>query len=340
MRFKVIVVLILTLIWSVGSWKWYTCNIKGFCGDGASLEEGVAPAITPVSVLNANDDSDHDGLTNKEESQLGLNPNSTDSDGDGYSDRKEVGEIRSARDTDNDGIIDALDADDDNDGISTSIEYLLATSAYLADSDNDGLLDNYEIGDDQRNPIDTDRDGIIDAVDSDDDNDGLVTRDEQADPNGDGNPSDAIDADSNGVADYLDVLIEETIDEPELYEAPTQVEIVIGEDQHARVHFPFNSASSPDLSAQTESYFVELVSKLQMGKTVLLIGHTDDIGDAQANEKLALLRAKMIAELLVERGASAGSISVDSKGELEPIASNETELGRGTNRRVEIAISQ
>lgn len=75
-------------------------------------------------------------------------------------------------------------AEDDNDGIDAALE----------DLNNDGDLTN----------DDTDGDGIPNYLDSDDDGDNVPTINESADPNGDGDLSDALDTDSNGVPNYLD----------------------------------------------------------------------------------------------------------------------------------------
>ncbi|HZQ83873.1 MAG TPA: hypothetical protein VFA83_03495 [Acidimicrobiales bacterium] len=74
-------------------------------------------------------DSDHDGISDAREIQLGTNPNSADSDGDGLSDWVETSPNCPADhslpacphgganiDTDHDGKVDALDTDSDNDG--------------------------------------------------------------------------------------------------------------------------------------------------------------------------------------------------------------------------------
>lgn len=72
--------------------------------------------------------------------------------------------------------------DSDNDGLSNDEEASIGTNPNNQDSDGDGILDADEVGDDINNPIDTDSDGIIDALDSnilDSDMDGVV---DQLDP--------------------------------------------------------------------------------------------------------------------------------------------------------------
>ena len=66
---------------------------------------------------------------------------------------------------------------------------------------------NYKNGDIKiifGNITDSDEDGLLDYLDSDDDNDGILTKDENSDPNGDYNPDDAICSTFEGIPDYLD----------------------------------------------------------------------------------------------------------------------------------------
>ena len=73
------------------------------------------------------------------------------------------------------------------------------------DDDNDGVLSRYEYRfENKSDTVDSDQDGMVDSQDLDDDNDGKLTRDEWADPNGDGNPGDALDSDADSIPDYLD----------------------------------------------------------------------------------------------------------------------------------------
>ena len=74
-----------------------------------------------ITVTSCTMDSDNDGIIDRDEIALGLNPNNRDTDADGINDGVEVGpDISNPIDTDSDGIIDALESnilDSDNDGI-------------------------------------------------------------------------------------------------------------------------------------------------------------------------------------------------------------------------------
>lgn len=68
------------------------------------------------------------------------------------------------------------------------------------DHDGDGIWSSFEGA--PSFTLDTDGDGTVDFRDADDDGDGLPSKDEDPDPNHDGNPDDARDTSGNG-ADYL-----------------------------------------------------------------------------------------------------------------------------------------
>ena len=69
---------------------------------------------------------------------------------------------------------------------------------------------------------------------------------------------------------------------------------------------------------------------------VTIVGHTDSKGSELYNEKLSMRRATSVKEKLLELGLSPDRIvGLEARGELEPVASNETEEGRAQNRRIE-----
>lgn len=71
---------------------------------------------------------------------------------------------------------------------------------------------------------------------------------------------------------------------------------------------------------------------------LLIVGHTDATGTDSYNQGLSERRAAAAASYLRSQGVSGGRLRTSGRGETEPIASNETEAGQQTNRRVEVAI--
>lgn len=71
---------------------------------------------------------------------------------------------------------------------------------------------------------------------------------------------------------------------------------------------------------------------------LLIVGHTDSKGDDAYNMALSQRRANAASAYLQSQGVPASRVSTSGRGELEPIASNDTEAGMQLNRRVEVAI--
>ena len=74
-------------------------------------------------------------------------------------------------------------------------------------------------------------------------------------------------------------------------------------------------------------------------RTVLIEGHTDNVGSDDFNFDLSKRRADAVQSYLAVRGVEAGRLSSAGLGEGSPIAGNDTATGRQQNRRVEIIIS-
>jgi outer membrane protein OmpA-like peptidoglycan-associated protein len=74
------------------------------------------------------------------------------------------------------------------------------------------------------------------------------------------------------------------------------------------------------------------------GSDLLIVGHTDQVGAAAYNQSLSERRAAAAANYLVAQGVRQSRIATRGMGETEPLADNDTELGRQRNRRVEVAI--
>ncbi|HSZ24358.1 MAG TPA: OmpA family protein [Cytophagaceae bacterium] len=71
---------------------------------------------------------------------------------------------------------------------------------------------------------------------------------------------------------------------------------------------------------------------------VEIAGHTDNVGDEGDNLRLSQRRADAIRDYLVNKGVSKDRILSKGYGEKNPLASNDTEIGRAKNRRTEVKV--
>jgi outer membrane protein OmpA-like peptidoglycan-associated protein len=71
---------------------------------------------------------------------------------------------------------------------------------------------------------------------------------------------------------------------------------------------------------------------------LLIVGHTDATGSDDYNQALSLRRASAAMDYLIAQGVRPSRLHAAGRGELEPVATNDTDAGRQSNRRVEIAI--
>jgi outer membrane protein OmpA-like peptidoglycan-associated protein len=76
---------------------------------------------------------------------------------------------------------------------------------------------------------------------------------------------------------------------------------------------------------------------VRYGKTTLVVvGHTDNVGTDAYNQSLSERRALSVAQYLETRRVNGIRLATAGKGETQPVAPNSTESGRQSNRRVEI----
>jgi outer membrane protein OmpA-like peptidoglycan-associated protein len=71
---------------------------------------------------------------------------------------------------------------------------------------------------------------------------------------------------------------------------------------------------------------------------VSIEGHTDNRGTAAYNMGLSARRAASVVEWLVQHGVDASRLTSIGYGLTRPLDSNETDMGRRNNRRVEFHI--
>jgi OOP family OmpA-OmpF porin len=72
--------------------------------------------------------------------------------------------------------------------------------------------------------------------------------------------------------------------------------------------------------------------------TVIITGHTDNVGSDEYNRGLSQERAQAVKDWLVKNNISASRMKVIGKGETQPAATNDTKEGRAENRRIEFLV--
>jgi outer membrane protein OmpA-like peptidoglycan-associated protein len=100
-------------------------------------------------------------------------------------------------------------------------------------------------------------------------------------------------------------------------------------------------ASGSDKLINSSITILNEVAKTLKEKSALHIevaGYTDNQGNATTNTKLSQLRANQVKAHLITQGIKTDRINTKGYGANSPIASNNTEIGREQNRRVEIHV--
>lgn len=103
------------------------------------------------------------------------------------------------------------------------------------------------------------------------------------------------------------------------------------------INFEFNSSILSD-GYPSMLRLAELL-KQHPDYKVAVTGHTDYVGTARYNDKLALARANAVRDFLVKYGAGSGQISTNGAGKNNPEVNNRTKEGRFINRRVVLSVT-
>jgi outer membrane protein OmpA-like peptidoglycan-associated protein len=72
---------------------------------------------------------------------------------------------------------------------------------------------------------------------------------------------------------------------------------------------------------------------------ITIIGHTDSKGTTKYNQTLSESRANSVASYTSRNGIDNNRLTAIGKGETDPVATNDTEEGSASNRRVEFVIT-
>lgn len=216
------------------------------------------------------------------------------------------------------------------------------------DSDGDGIVDKEDKCPEEFGVIahqgcpepktpentDTDGDGVMDAKDKCPKEVGTVAN----------NGCPEKDTDGDGIKDHLDkcpnekgtaakngcpepVVVKEVVEEK-----PVDVELNLlkGELSQIIVYFDFDSDVIKKDQFNKLNRAAELMQSLSQF-SIILEGHTDQVGEAKYNESLSSRRAKNVLEYLKQKGVDVSKLQTNAQGASQPV-SKSPEL----NRRVEI----
>ncbi|MCP2026191.1 outer membrane protein OmpA-like peptidoglycan-associated protein [Flavobacterium sp. HSC-32F16] len=264
-----------------------------------------------------------------------------DTDGDGVIDkqdacRKVAGPVENNGcpwpDTDKDGVFDKDDACPDVEGPKEN------KGCPWKDSDGDTLLDNVDACPAVAGPLenkgcpwpDTDGDGILDKDDACPNEAGLAENK--------GCPS--LDADKDGVLDKDDEcpLVYGPADNKGCPKV-TKETLAQLKMEAKSIFFTTGKATLSDAKLGETSGRLDAIKEILKNypnAKFTINGHTDNVGNAKANQKLSEQRAKAVMDLLIEKGVNPANLTSKGYGASKPVKSNKTASGRAENRRTEI----
>ena len=314
---------------------------------------GVALGSPEPEAVSARDD-DGDGVTNDEDACP-----------------REAGPAASkgcpVKDTDGDGIVDSADkcpreagpaenqgcpgrgaaGDEDGDGVADGTDKCPREAGPagnqgcpVKDRDGDGIDDASDKCPREAGPAarqgcpvkDTDGDGVVDDRDACPTEAGLVELRGCA----------SKDTDTDSVADHLDNCPTEKGEAANQGCPPQQEQLVAIQkgklEIKQAVFFATNKAIIQRRSFKMLNQVARVLQQHPEIEKVVIEGHSDNVGNAEANRRLSLARAESVKDYLVKKGVEAARLEAKGYGPDRPLLSNATAKGRAANRRVAFTI--
>lgn len=338
-------------------------------GDGIADKDDLCPTQPGSRDAKGCPDRDHDGIADKDD-KCPDTPGTAalmgcpDKDNDGIADSEDLcpeipGSIamKGCPDRDNDGVADKDDAcpdlagpiaakgcpDTDGDGILDKDDLCPTAAGPLAfkgcpDTDKDGVADSEDACPTVPGPLalkgcpDRDKDGIADNEDLCPDVFGTLASKGCPDKDGDGVADkddkciDVVGPASNGGCPVTEKAILTTLEQKIIIAAVADLQFETGKS----VIKAYSFDSLDELAAL-------MVKRPEL--TLILSGHTDNVGKPASNKQLSMRRAQAVKSYLMDGGVDGSRIAAVGYGSAKPIASNKTPQGRQKNRRVEFKVN-
>lgn len=146
------------------------------------------------------------------------------------------------------------------------------------------------------------------------------------DPTAESKPADSTEADPVAAPRSADSL--DSLDYPDLVRNRPRIA--------ALIHFDLNSAHIRSDAYQLLNEYSKALQSPALAQAILVIaGHTDAVGSDENNLRLSEARAQAVRDYLIEQGIAPERLLAKGYGERHPVATNNTEAGRRSNRRSE-----
>ncbi len=232
-------------------------------------------------------------------------------------------------DTDGDGVVDPQDRCP-NTTAGTQVD----ATGCPPDADRDGVPDTADrcpntaagvrVDVTSGCPVDADGDGVLDTVDRCPGTAVGVGVDATGCP---------ADADADGIPDATDACpgtpAGSTVD---ARGCPESAPVVL-------VGVSFLSGSAK-LTLNSQGPLNRAVAELQQRpeQRIVIEGHTDNVGNREANIRLSKARADAVRAYFISKGVAAGRLTSVGIGPDQPVASNDSAEGRAKNRRVQLRV--
>ena len=101
--------------------------------------------------------------------------------------------------------------------------------------------------------------------------------------------------------------------------------------------FDFNKANIKPEHVQEINRLAKQLNKYDLHK-LKIVGHTDDIGNPEYNQKLSEERAQSVASIFVQQGFKQNDLTAVGRGSSQPFVPNTSDENRANNRRVAVII--